>query len=214
MSVGGALRAALADMYHQSWRLLILNAALSTAVLPLLVAALWVPLTLVVALIIVGPLAMALMHCAVALVQTDELKMRCALEGLRLGWRRGLVLGVVAGLVVVAGVFAMVAYARADLWPLAAVVVYLLILFAGSQLALWPLAAAHPATPLRSLVRAALTATFQRPLEATALTIALLVVNLAGAAAALMPLLTLTLAYSSLAAAHFSLPRPALEATS
>jgi hypothetical protein len=214
MSVGGALRAALADMYHQSWRLLILNAALSTAVLPLLVAALWVPLTLVVALIIVGPLAMALMHCAVALVQTDELKMRFALEGLRLGWRRGLVLGIVAGLVVIAGVFAMVAYARADLWPLAAVVVYLLILFAGSQLALWPLAAAHPATPLRSLVRAALTATFQRPLEATALTIALLVVNLAGAAAALMPLLTLTLAYSSLAAAHFSLPRPGLEATS
>jgi hypothetical protein len=56
-------------------------------------------------------------------------------------------------------------------------------------------------------MRAALDVTFRRPLETIALGVVLLVVNLAGAAAALMPLLTLTVAFSFLAAAHYVLPR-------
>jgi hypothetical protein len=211
MSVGGALRAALSDMYQQSWRLLLLNAALSAAVVPFLVAALWVPLSLVVAVVVGGPLAMALMHCVVTVAQTEELSLRCGLAGLRQGWRRGLALGLLVGFVLGCGGLAIAVYAHADLWPLSAVVAYLLILFVGFQIALWPLAAAEPAVPLRSLFRSAALATLRRPLDATALTIALLIVNLAGAAAALMPLLTLTVAYSFLAAAHFALPQPAVE---
>ena len=48
------------------------------------------------------------------------------------------------------------------------------------------------------------------PLAATLLAVALLLVNAVGAAAALLPLLTLTLAFSALAAAHFTLPRDPL----
>jgi hypothetical protein len=52
----------------------------------------------------------------------------------------------------------------------------------------------------------------RRPRAAFGLAFALTLVNLAGLAAALMPFLTLTIAYSFLAAAHFALPpRPLLE---
>ncbi|MGH3103502.1 MAG: hypothetical protein ACRDN6_05330 [Gaiellaceae bacterium] len=208
MSVGGALRAALADTYHQSWRLVLLNAALSAAVVPLLVAALWVPVALVVAILVAGPLALALMHCAVTLAQTEELSLRCWPAGVRLLWRRGLVLGLLVGVVVVAGIVAVEAYARADAWPLAALVLYVLAAFVALQLVLWPLAVSEPRAPLRSVLRSAATVFFQRPLELAALAAALAAVNLVGAAAALMPFLTLTVAYSFLAAAHFTLPRP------
>ena len=64
-----ALSAALRGMWEQSWRLLLANAALSAGVLPFLVAALWAPVALVGAALVAGPLAMALMHCAVELVR-------------------------------------------------------------------------------------------------------------------------------------------------
>ena len=94
-----ALGAALRGMWAQSWRLFLANAALSAGVLPFLVAALWAPLALVGAALVAGPLAMALMHCAVELVREDELSLRVWLTGLRLHWRRGFALGGACALV-------------------------------------------------------------------------------------------------------------------
>lgn len=211
MTALGALRAAFADMGEHLWRLVLLNTALSVAVLPFVVAAAAAPLAFVLAAAVAGPLAMALMHCAVTLARTEELSLRCAPAGLRQGWRRGLVLGLALALTLGVGALAIAVYARSDAWPLAIVVVYLLIVFLSVQMMLWPLAAAEPSAPLRSLVRAAVVATLRRPRDTTVLTLLLAVVNVAAAVAALVPLLTLTVAYSFLAAAHFSLPRPASE---
>ena len=205
--MGVALRAAVSDFYGQSWRLALLNAALSLAVVPLLLLALWVPLVLVVAVLVAGPLAMALMHCAVTLAETEELRLGCALAGLRLHWRRGLALGATGGAVLGAGLYALTFYGTRAAWPLAALVVYVLFAFGLVQLCLWPLAVHEPGSPLRALYRAALELALRRPLETAALGLVLLVVNLAGAAAALMPLLTLTIAFTFLAAAHYVLPR-------
>jgi hypothetical protein len=205
-----ALASALRGMWEQSWRLLLANAALSAGVLPFLVAALWAPLALVGAALVAGPLAMALMHCAVVLVREDELSLRCWAAGLRLHWRRGLALGAACALVVAAGVLAIDTYAGAGRTVLAAVVLYVLLAFGVYQLALWPLAVAERAAPLRTVARAAVDVVLRAPLAATLLALALLLLNAVGAAAALLPLLTLTLAYSSLAAAHFTLPRDPL----
>jgi hypothetical protein len=205
--MGEALRAAATDFYRNSWRLVLLNAAFSAAVLPVALAAVWVPLALVPAVLVAGPLALALMHCAVVLAETEDLRLGDALAGLRLHWRRGLALGAAAGGVAALGLFAAAAYGRAGLWPLAALVLYVLFGFCVLQLCLWPLAAHEPSSTLRELHRGALALVLRRPLETTALGVALLVVNLAGAAAALLPLLTLTVAYTFLAAAHYVLPR-------
>ena len=202
-----ALREAATDFWEQSWRLALLNSALSLALLPLLVLALWAPLALVLAALAAGPLAMALMHCAVTLAETEDLRLGCAFSGLRLYWRRGLTLGAAVSLVATAGVVALVTYGRAGSWPLVAIVLYLLAAFAVFQLCLWPLAVLERSTPLLRVTRGALEVMLRRPLETLALAAALLVVNLLGAAAALMPLLTLTIAYSFLAAAHYVLPR-------
>lgn len=205
--MGNALRQALSDFYAQSWRLVLLNTALSLAILPLLVLALWAPFMLAAAALALGPLAMALMHCAVTLAETEDLRLGCALTGLRLHWRRGLVLGALLALVTAAGTLALVFYGRAGLWPLVAVVLYLLLVFGALQLCLWPLAVSAGGSSLVPVLRAALHVLFRRPLETVALAMTLLALNLAGAAAALMPLLTLTIAYSFLAAAHYVLPR-------
>lgn len=205
-----ALASALRGMWEQSWRLLLANAALSAGVLPFLVAALWTPLALVGAALVAGPLAMALMHCAVELVREGDLSLRCWAAGLRLHWRRGFALGAACALVVAAGVLAIDTYAGAGRTVLAAVVLYVLLAFGVYQLALWPLAVAERAAPLRTVARAAVDVVLRAPLAATLLALALLLLNAVGAAAALLPLLTLTLAYSSLAAAYFTLPRDPL----
>jgi hypothetical protein len=205
-SAGGALVAALADMYHQSWRLALLNAALSAVLLPLVIAAAWVPLLLVPTALLAGPLLAALMHCAVTLAQTEDLSLRCGLAGLRLHWRRGLELGTLVAVIGAAGFVALVTYGRAGTWVFAAVVLYVLLAFGAFQLTLWPLAVAGSGLPLRDVLASAVQTALRRPLQAVLLTVALMLVNLAGAAAALMPLLTLTVAYSFLAAAHFALP--------
>jgi hypothetical protein len=205
--MGGALRAAAVDFYGQSWRLALLNATLSLAVVPLLLLALWAPLALVPAALVAGPLALALMHCAVTLAETEDLRLACAVEGLRLHWRRGVVLGAIGGAVAAAGVSAFAAYGRSGAWPLAALVLYALFAFGLLQLCVWPLAVREPGSTLRALHRGALEIALRRPFELAALGLALLAINLAGAAAALMPLLTLTIAFSFLAAAHYVLPR-------
>jgi hypothetical protein len=51
----------------------------------------------------------------------------------------------------------------------------------------------------------------RRPAAVTGLGLALLAVNVAGVLLAVLPLLTMTIAYSALAAARFVLPPPSLE---
>lgn len=207
MTVGSALRAALRDLYQQSWRLVILNGALSAVALAIAAAALWAPPVIVLA-VVVGPLALGFMHCAVTLAQTEELRLRDAIDGVRLHWRRGLALDVLAGGVIAAGVFALAFYARSGPLglTLAILVLYVLCLFGVFQVVLWPLAVFERSTPLGVVCRHAALSVLGRPLEAIVLGLALLIVNLAGVVAALVPFLTLTIAYSFLAAAHFALP--------
>ena len=207
MSVGRALRLSLVDFYHHSWRLLILNTVLSVVLIAVLVAALFAPLALVL-VVLLGPLAAALMHCAVTLAQTDDLTLRDATIGLRLHWRRGFALAFLAGAVAVAGWVAVTFYGRAGAvaWPLGAAVLYVLLGFYVLQLHLWPLAIHEHDRPLTTLVRAAFLALLRRPAASVAFGLALLLVNTLGFAAAILPFLTLTVAYSFLAAAHFALP--------
>jgi hypothetical protein len=174
----------------------------------LVLAGLWTPFAFVLAALVAGPLALALMHCAVTLAQTEELRVGEALVGVRRHWRRGLALGVAGIAAAAAGAFAVAFYAGAGPWglPLAVLVVYLLAMVAIFQLLLWPLAVFDERTPLRVVARRTGAAVLSRPLDAAVLATVLLVVNVAGLAAAVVPFLTVTIGYSFLAAAHFSLP--------
>lgn len=207
MSVRAALRQALRDMYEQSWRLVILNSALSAAVLAVLVLASYAPVALVLG-VGVGPLVAALMHCAVSLVREQDLRLGCAVEGVRLHWLRGLQLAALVGVVVLAGIVAVRAYGSSGALalPLAFVAAYLLALFLVFQLLLWPLAVAERDRSLRDVLADAGVALLRRPRPAVGLAFVLLVINALGAAAAVLPLLTMTVAYSFVAAARFALP--------
>jgi hypothetical protein len=202
---GAALRAALGDLYRQSWRFFVLNAALAACVVPVVIAGFWVPLVWVL-LLAVGPLGAALQHCAVVASTTEELRLREALVGLRLHWRRGLVLGAVSAAATALGVYAIAFYGSQGALVLAVLAVYVLLALLVFQLVLWPLAVAERDRPLRLVLEDALRALLARPLQALGLTMALVVVNLLGVALAVIPFLTLTVAYSSLAAARFTIP--------
>jgi hypothetical protein len=206
MTVGEALRAALVDFYRESWKLVFLNSAFSLAALAVCLAALYALPALPLVLLL-GPLAAALMHCAITLARTEELAFEDAVEGVRLHWRRGLALATVSGAAVALGVVAIRFYAGKGslIFPLAVVVFYLLALFAVLQLWLWPLAVLERERPLRAVAREAGLAMVHRPAASTGLAAALLGVNAFGAAAGILPLLTLTIAYSFLAAARFAL---------
>lgn len=209
MSAGASLRSALRDFYQQSWRFFVLDSALSAFVLATLVSALWFTPALGL-LLLVGPLAAGLMHCAITLALTDELRLRDAVTGVRLHWRRGFVLGLLGLAVAAFAAFAVPFYASLGgwAWPLAVVALYLAVLFGMLQLLLWPLAIFELDRPLAEVARDAVTGFLRRPAAGSALALALLAVNLAALAAALVPFLTLTVGYSFLAAARFALPRP------
>jgi hypothetical protein len=205
VSPRAALGAAFADLYHQSWRLFVLNACLSAFVLPIVVAGLWVPPVWIL-LVAAGPPAAALMHCAVVVTITDELRLHDALTGLRLHWRRGLVLGAFLAAGAVAGVYAISFYAARGALVLAVLGVYLLLVFGLFQLVLWPLAVFERGFSIRHVVAEAGRTLLERPVQSIVFGLALIVVNVAGLAAAVMPFLTVTIAYSCLAAARFALP--------
>ncbi len=205
MTTGAALRAAFGDLYRQSWRLFLLNAALSAFVVPVAIAGLWAPPVWAL-LVLAGPLALSLMHCAVVVTRTEELRLAEALTGLRLHWRRGLALGALLAGGTLLGVHAISFYAGRGALVLAVVGVYLLLAFALFQIVLWPLAVFEARRPARQVAADAVRALLARPVQALALGAALTVVNLIGLAAAVLPFLTLTIAYSFLAAAHFALP--------
>lgn len=211
MSVGASLRAALANGYQQSWRLATVNAALGAGLVGAAYAALFLPAAGALVLVLLGPLAAALAHCAVTVAETEELRLADAREGVRLHWRRGLVLGASGVATLVLAVVAVRFYAGRGAWPLAALAAYLAAAAALVQLLLWPLAVARRERPLGRLAREALAHVLRRPLAALGLGAVLLLVNAAGVAAAVLPFLTLTLAYSFLAAAHFALDDDVLE---
>jgi hypothetical protein len=214
MTLRRALAVAAVDAYHQAWRLVVLNTLLGLAVLLVVLASVAVRPAILLS-VLVGPVVAAVMHCAVTLAQTEDLRLAEAVTGLRRHWRHGLALGAV--LLLVAGVGAVVVpfYAHAGrwAWPLAAASLYLLLAFGVFQLALWPLVVFEADRPLRAVARDAALALLRRPAGFLGLAFALLVVNVAGVAAAILPFLTLTIAYSFLVSAHFALPKnPAREA--
>jgi hypothetical protein len=214
LSLGRALGVAAADLYHQAWRLVILNTLLGLGLVLIVLASIAVRGAFILA-VLIGPAIAAVMHCAVTLAQTEDLRLAEALRGLRRLWRRGLALGMALAAAVGLGALAVPFYAHAGTWawPLAAVCVYLLLMFAVFQLALWPLAVFESGLPLKAVARDAALSVARRPLGFLGLAVALLFVNVIGVAAAILPFLTLTIAYSFLVSAHFALPKnPAREA--
>ena len=200
MSAAASLRAALGDAYHHSVRLVLLNCAVGVVVVAAAAAAAYV-LPAVLIVLAAGPLVAALVHCAVVVASTGDLEWADAREGLHLHWRRGLGLGALGAAGVGLGVVAIRFYAQHGLWPVAALSAYLLAIFCVWQLVAWPLAITGAARPLARAARELL----RRPRAALGFGVVLVVLNTLGAVA-IIPILTLTLAYSFLAAAHFVLP--------
>lgn len=213
MSLQRAFGAAATDLYHQSWRLIVLNALLGAVLIGFILAGLAIrPAMLLVVLI--GPAAAAVMHCAVTLAQTEELRLSEAVVGLRRHWRRGLVLGATVAAAAGLGAIAVPFYSAAGIWvwPLAALSIYVLLVFGLFQLALWPLAVFDDSRPFRAVVKDAALVVGRRPWGFAGLALGLLLVNVLGVAAAILPFLTLTIVYSFLVSAHFALPKnPARE---
>ncbi|HZT16431.1 MAG TPA: hypothetical protein VFA19_10805 [Gaiellaceae bacterium] len=212
MSSSLALRLAARDLYANSWRLVPLNAALGALLVGVGMVAYAVHAG-VLLVVLAGPVAAALVHAAVTVVRTGNLTLADGLEGLREHWQRGLVLGGAGAAFVLLALVAIRVYGGSPVaWPLAFVTLYLVVLLGVYQVVLWTLAIAEPGRSLKQSARAAAELVARRPGATAALGLALLLVNAAGIAAAVMPFLTLTIAYSFVAVAHFALPRPTPEA--
>lgn len=212
MSARRALGLACVDLYRNSWKLLLVNAAVGAVLVFVVVLAVAVP-ALVVLAVLAGPLVAALAHCSVTLVRSGNLAVADAWDGLRLHWRRGFALGVAGVTLGVLGALAVQVYSRSAAgWPLVFVTLYLVVLLGIYAVVLTTLAVADPGEPLRLAARNAATLVAQRPGATLLLGLALLLVNLAGVAAAVMPFLTITVAYSFVAVAHFVVPPETTEA--
>ena len=211
MTARRALGLAFGDLYRNSWRLVPVNAALGAVLVFSAVAAVAVHALLVLA-VLAGPLVAALAHCSVTLVRTGNLALSDAWEGLRLHWRRGLALGAAGVALGVLAGLAVHFYTRSSVgWPFAFLTLYLVVLLGTYAAVLTTVAVAKPELPLREAALAAATLGARRPGTTLLLGLALLLVNLAGVAAAVMPFLTITVAYSFVAVAHFVLPAEARE---
>ena len=207
MSARAALGAAGRDLFQNSWRLVPVNAALGVVLVAVALSTVAVHAALVLA-VLAGPLAAALVHCSVTLVRTGNLAFADAREGLRLHWRRGLQLGAAGTALVILGALAVRFYTRMSFgWPFAFLTVYLVLMLGIYAVVLATYAIAEPTRPLRLAAREAATLGARRPGATLLLGLALLLVNLAGVAAAVMPFLTLTVAYSFVAVAHFALEK-------
>lgn len=208
---GEALSRAAGDLYRQSWRLVPPNAALGVLGIAILRGSgSW---TLVLAgLLLLGPAAAALMHCAVTLARGGDLRLSTALAGLRLHWRPGLQVAMLGTLLVAPGMRATAFYAGSGGLAglvLACTAAYLLCAGGLVLALLLAVRIAEPRRAFRACAARALALLAQRPGAACLVCIALLLVNLAGIAAAVMPFLTFTIAYSFLVIAHFALPEEA-----
>ena len=207
-----ALGLAFGDLYRNSWRLVPVNVALGAVLVFSAYAAIAVHALLALA-VLAGPIALALAYCSVTLVQTGNLALADAWEGLRLHWRRGLGFGAAGLFVGVLAVLAVHFYTRSSAgWPLAFLTLYLVVLLGIYAVLLATVAVAQPDRPLQVIARQAAAVGARRPSATLLLGLALLLLNLAGIAAAVMPFLTVTVAYSSLAVAHFVVPAEAKDA--
>jgi hypothetical protein len=208
--VGHVLRRAARDFYEESWRLVALNTLLSAYVLAVLAVASFAPVALVL-LLGAGPVAAALVAAAVIVVESGSLTFVETTDAFHRCWRRGIVLAGQLGLGILATVVAVRFYGTSGTlaWPLAVLVLYLGAIFVLYQLVLWPLAVQDCTRPLRDVAAEAARVLVRRPGATVALGVALLAVNALGVLAAVLPFLTLTIAYSALAAARFVIaPRP------
>lgn len=207
MKLRVTMRIALRDLYANSWRLVPVNAALGIVLVATVVATVAVRAALVL-FVLAGPVAAALVHSSVTLVRTGNVTLKDGVDGLRLHWRRGLALGAAGTGLALLGVVAIRAYSRLPFaWPLVFLTVYLLIVIGIYQIVFWTLAIAEPSRSLRQVARDAAALAAARPVPMLLLGLALLLVNLVGLAAGVMPFLTLTVAYSFVAVAHFTLPK-------
>jgi hypothetical protein len=207
MSARAALGAAGRDFFQNSWRLVPVNAAFGLVLVAVAVSTVAVHAALVFA-VLAGPIATALIHCSVTLVRTRNVALSDAREGLRLHWRRGLQLGTAATALVVLAAVAVRFYTRTSFgWPFAFLTVYLVVLLGIYAVVLATYAVARPERPLRLAAREAAALGARRPGATLLLGLALLLVNVVGIAAAVMPFLTLTVAYSFVAVAHFALEK-------
>jgi hypothetical protein len=205
MSARAALGHAVRDLYGHSWQLLLVNTALGATLVLLVLATLAFPPAAVL-LVLAGPVLAALVHSAVTVVRTGSFLFADAWEGLRVHWRHGIGLAAGGAALVAFAMLAVRFYGGSELWPLAFLTLYVLLLAGAFQLLLWTLVVAEPERPLRHSLSDATALLVARPGSSIALALALLVVNLAGIAAAVMPFLTLTVAYTFLATARFALP--------
>jgi hypothetical protein len=212
MTVGAALRSALADTYRCSWRLLVLNSAVTAALSAVVIVVSAFPLVLFVAPLVAGPVAAALVHCVVTLIREEEFRFSDAVDGLRRFWKQGFALGALFGLVLLLGVLAVSFYASAEhrVLPLAALSAYVAVIVALILLVAWLLAIAEPQNGIKSALGRAWLLALHAPLRLITFGAVLLVVNVLGAVTVL-PFLTLTIAYSFLATARLVLPAPTLE---
>jgi hypothetical protein len=204
MRPGHALGLALGDFYRNSWRLVPMNVAVGAVLVVAGIGAV-AARAAVVLVLLAGPLLAALTHSAVTLARTGNVTLHDGVDGLRLHWRRGLVLGAAGVALFFVGVVAVHVYGGTTLWPLAFVTAYLVVLLGIYQLVLWTFAIAEPSEPLRLVARRAARFVALRPWPTLAFGLLLVAINAAGIAAGLMPFLTLTVAFSFLAAAHFVL---------
>jgi hypothetical protein len=206
-----ALGRALRDFYEHSLLLVAINTVLGVALVAAVLATLAMPIAVIV-VALAGPLLAAVVHCAVTLQRTGNLALADAWEGIRVHWRHGLALAFMGAVVFGSAMFALRFYGASAVWPLAFLSLYLLVLLVVYELVLWTVAIAEPEQGLRrSMVQAAELVAL-RPLSTLGLGLVLVLVNLAGIAAAVMPFLTLTVAYTFLVTAHFVLP-PTMEET-
>jgi hypothetical protein len=202
MTLRQALWLALRDFYENSWRLVVVNSALGAVLIVAVLATLAEPVALVL-VVATGPVVAALVHCAVTLVRTGDLTLADSVDGLRLHWLRGLELSGAGAVLAALGLLALHFYSRAALWPLAFLTLYLLVLLAIFGFVVWTVAIAAPDRSLRAVVRESVSLTRARPGQTLVLGLTLLLLNVAGVAAAVMPFLTLTVAYTFLVTARF-----------
>ena len=202
MKLRDAMWLALRDFYENSWRLVVVNSALGAVLVVAVLATLAEPVALVL-VVATGPVVAALVHCAVTLVRTGDLTLADSVDGLRLHWLRGLELSGAGAALVALGLLALRFYSRAALWPLAFLTLYLLVLLAIFGFVVWTVAIAAPDRPLRAVVHESVSLTTARPGQTLVLGLTLLLLNVAGVAAAVMPFLTLTVAYTFLVTARF-----------
>ena len=122
-------------------------------------------------------------------------------------------MGSLVALLLILTVFAVGFYGGqgALAWPLAILVLYVAGIVGVVQVALWPLAVVEHASSFPVLARDAVLQCARRPGASVGLAAALLLVNVLGIAAAVLPFLTMTIAYSFLAAARFFVPQPSTE---